>query len=236
MKTIYSIIALACGLVWSSPAIAESLLNGPATFDLTCTTQALQHHQISAKTNLVRSVTNATYVLDSTVTNFTLNTSSLLDLITNSLNTNNIPTGAQLLLEGAGGNYSLALSDSTGTNVFMYLGALLQPNIQAIINVGKETETITNQTAVSTGNDTEAYTSEISFIYDDTSMSPANGLNSVFTLNCQISSKSSRNVATETETENVMITVTGGGHILGGPPTIITGTIRAKITGHIPLS
>jgi len=125
MKTICPLIVLGCGLLWKSNAVASNpLLTGPATVNLSCAAQDLSYQPVSAKTNVVGSVTNSTLVLKSTVTNFTMNASSLLDLLANSFSTN-FPTGAQLLLRGAAGNYSFDVSDSTGTNIYLYTGSVL---------------------------------------------------------------------------------------------------------------
>lgn len=230
MKTICPLIFLGCGLLWNSAAVASvNLLIGPATVSLSCAAQDLNYDQVSAKTNLVGSKTNVTLVLKSTVTNFTLNASSLLDLLANSYSTN-FPSGAKLLLRGESGNFSLDVSDSTGTNIYMYTGSVLNPDYLGEVNAGMETESTTNQTYFS-GNDTEAFTSAISLQYDDGSMTTTDGTRTFFNLNCLVQTKQSRNLGTDATTENVTMTVTGGGQIRSGPQVIITGTVRGTTAG-----
>src|SRR5579872_1588518 len=126
MKTICPLIVLA-SLLWSSATRASNPeLIGPATVNFSCRAQALQYQQVSAKTNLVGSETNVASVLKSTVTNFTMDATSLLDLFANSFNTN-FPSGTKLLLQGESGNFSFAISDSTGTNISLYTGSVLAP-------------------------------------------------------------------------------------------------------------
>lgn len=228
MKTTCLLIALACGLSFTAAA-TQTLLFGPAKVDLSCTAQALT--KFGSKTNITGSVTNVTTVDKFSATNYTIDASSFLDLIGNSLNTN-FPAGIEVLLEGAQTNYSLAVGDRTGTNI-LFLGELMQRAFEGCVNAGMQTASTNNQSVV-TGNDTEAFSSEISFHYDDNGAGTKDTTHSNFIMNWLISSKSSRNIATGITTENVTITVTGGGQIRSGPPTIITGTIRAKTTGFIP--
>lgn len=229
MKSIYPPIAFAC--VLSFPALAGLAPPiGPATVNLSCAAQDLNYQPVRTNGNVVRSITNATIISKSTVTNFTLDASSFLDLITNSLKTT-FPAGARLLLFGSQGDYSFAVSDSTGTNLAMYVNPpLLGLTFESGRNAGKKTETTTND-IVSSGNDTEAFISEVRFTYNDRTNS-TDGTLTDFTLNCLVEAKSSRNLATDTD--NVTMTVIGDGQIRGGPPVVITGTIRAKITGIVP--
>ncbi len=228
MKTIYLLIALACGL--GSPALASvPLLIGPATVNFSCKAQALNFQDSSAKTNVVGSNTNITVLLKSTETNFTLNADSLLALLANSFNTT-FPSGARLLLRGESGSFSLVVSDGTGTNIFLFAGSVFTPSPLGQVNAGMETESSTNGTSF-TGNDTEAFTSAIRFQYNDNLMTTTDGTHTSFTLNCFLHTKQSRNVATGAATENVSMTVTGGGVIRNGPVVVITGTITGTTHG-----
>lgn len=233
MKTICPLLLLA-GLLWSSLALAGDIqLIGPATVKFSCRAQALNYEEISAKTNLVGSGTNIAYVLKSTVTNFTMDATSLLNLFANSLNTN-FPSGTKLLLRGESGYFSLAISDSTGTNIALPLLTTPVLNVygQGVVSVGRSTST-TNQTSV-TGNDTEAFTSAILLQYDDYGMTnTTDGTHTILHLNCRIETKQSHNLATGIATENVTMSVTGGGVIHNGSVVIITGTVSGTTSGTL---
>lgn len=235
MKAIYPLIVLACALLWSFPAAARVIqISGPVTINLSGADQGISYHLITAKTNIVGSVTNVSLSLKSTTTNFTMNTSSFLDLIANSFNTN-FPAGTQLLLRGYSGSYFLAVSDSTGTNVSsLPLYTVLSSDTEGLVNAGLLTESTTNQIYF-TGNDTEAFTTAVTFVYDDSTKTTADGTHSSFTLNCLVQSKQSRNLETGASTANVTMDLTGGGNIRGRVPAIITGTIHAKLTGFVPI-
>jgi len=69
--------------------------------------------------------------------------------------------------------------------------------------------------------------------YDDGSMTTADGTRTFFNLNCLVQSKFSRNIGTGAATENVTMTVTGGGQIHSGPQVIITGTVRGTTAGSL---
>jgi hypothetical protein len=231
MKTTYPLIILA-GLLWNSLALAsDALLIGPATIKFSCRSQALYYQQISSKTNFVGSNTNVTSVYKSTVTNFTMDATSLLDLFANSLNTN-FPSGTKLLLYGGSGYFTLAISDSTGTNISLpVVVGLLNAYDEGLVSVGRSTQSTTNQVLVA-GNDTEAFISAIQFQYNDfPQTNTTDGTRSLFHLNCRLESKQSKNLATGLATENVTMTVTGGGFIHNGPAVIITGTIRGTTSG-----
>lgn len=229
MKTIYPLIVLG-GLLWSSLALAGDIqLIGPATVKLSCAAQALNYQQVSAKTNLVGSNTNVAYVSKSTVTNFTMDADSLLNLFANSFNTN-FPAGTKLLLRGESGGFSFAISDSTGTNISLFTDQVLVSEVQGLVSDGRRTSA-TNQTSV-TGNDTEAFTSAVRWQYNDSTMTnTTDGTITYFTLNCRFETKQSLNLASGIASENVAMTVTGGGRIRGGTPVIITGTVRGTTSG-----
>ncbi len=234
MKTIYPLIALACGLLWSSRAVASDTLSiGPATVNFSCKAQELNFQDSSAKTNIVGSNTNVTLLAKSTETNFTLNADSFLVLLANSFSTN-FPPGAKLLLRTDFGNIGFAVSDGTGTNIFMLVGSVFSAANQGLVNAGMLTESVTNG-VFSTGNDTEAFTAAGHMGYSDSLMTTADGTVTSLTLNYFVQTKLSRNLATLAVTENVSITVTGGGIIRSsGHSVVISGTIHGTTKGIIP--
>lgn len=225
MKTVHPLIVLACGLLCNPPAFAEVYqLSGPATVNIT---DLGQDYGGGGRTNIVGSTTNSTYLFKSFFTTTNLTAGWLLNLLTNSYNTN-FPAGAKLLLRGSSGYYSFAVSDSTGTNVFMYTDPILSSEQQGLINTGVLTRSTTNQTSF-TGNDTETFTAAITFEYDDYGWITADGTHNHFTISCLVESKQSRNLGTGSATENVTMNLTGGGY-----NGVFTGTIRATLTGSMP--
>ena len=147
----------------------------------------------------------------------------------------NFPTGTQLLLTGSAGYYFFVVTNQTSTNAW---SIATYPVIRSLgfstIRSGIESELMTNR-VVSSGNDTESYTSAFSFQYDDTAMTnTVDGTHTVFSWNCLVETKSSHNLGTGAYTENVTMTLTGGGQIRGQPRNVFTGIIRAKLTGSRP--
>jgi hypothetical protein len=226
MKTIHLLLVLVC----LAPGIAHASLVGQPVIDITATAPDLVYQQISSKTNVVHGFTNDTTVLKSTTTNFTMNAASFLTLLTNSFNTN-FPAGTQLLLLGGPGYYSFQISDSTGTNlavfpVYLVFGA----NTEGFVHSGVTTELLTNQ-FLSAGKDTESFTTAASFVYNDYGFSTADGTHTYFHLNGLLDVKSTNSLVTGSSTQNITMTLTGGGQIRGGPPLIFTGTFNAKLIG-----
>lgn len=233
MKTIHLLIALGCLALGNAAAratIAVDLIGEPSV-DVHATGQNLLNQQVSAKTNVIHGVTNDVTLDKSTTTNFTINATSLLDLLTNSFNTN-FPAGTQLLLAGSGGYYFFVVTNTTDTNVSLPVSQVMHSLGYGIIHSGIQSELTTNR-VVSSGNDTEAYTSAFTFQYDDTVMTNLVA-HTVFSWNCLIEVKSSHNLGTGAYTENVTMSLTGGGQIRGQPRNVFTGTIRAKLTGQRP--
>lgn len=233
MKTIHLLILLACFALGNAPAMATLAANliGQPDINISATGQDFYYQQVSSKTNVVRGATNDVTVEKSTITNFTINATSLLDLLTNSFNTN-FPPGTQLLLTGSGGFYSFAVSDGTGTNVSSFpVYTVLTSSDLDRINSGTQTLLTTNR-FLSAGNITETYTSAFVFQYDDTALTNTfDGTHTKFSLNCLIEAKSSINIVARTGTENVKMTLTGGGEIRGQPKNVFTGAIRARLAG-----
>lgn len=237
MKTIHLLVVLGCIALGnaSARAVAVAELTGQPQIDIHATSQDLLNQQVSAKTNVIRGVTNDVTLAKSTTTNFTINATSLLNLLANSFDTN-FPAGSQLMLRGSGGYYSFVVADQTGTNIYSVpVYQVLSSLGFATIHSGIESESTTNG-FFSSGNDTESYTSSFSFQYDDTAMTNMlAGTHTVFSWNCLIDVKSSVNLATGADTENVAMTLTGGGQIRSQTNSVFTGTIRAKLTGHRPV-
>ena len=228
MKTIHLLLVLGClapGIAHASP---PAPLIGQPVIDVTATAQDLEYQQVSSRTNLIHGLTNDTSVLKSTTTNFTMNANSLLALLANSFNTN-FPAGTQLLLYGGRGDYSFHISDSTGTNVAPLSVYLVLGGSTTGDQSGVTTESITNQ-VLSAGNDTESFNTSFSFVYNDFGQATGDGTHTYFHWNGLVGSKLSSNLGTGSSTEIFKMTLTGGGTIRGGPQTIFTGTINAKLT------
>ncbi|HLX70471.1 MAG TPA: hypothetical protein VKV04_12660 [Verrucomicrobiae bacterium] len=238
MKTIHLLVVLGCFALGNAAAVAVSAptLMGLPQIDVHATSQNLFDQQVSAKTNVIRGATNDVTVNKSTTTNFTINATSLLALLEASFNTN-FPTGTQLLLSGSEGYYSFVVSDQTGTNASPFaVSQVLQSLGFSGIHSGIETELLTNQ-VFSSGNDTESFTEALSFQYDDSALTnTVGGVHTSFSWNCLIEVKSSNNLGTGALTENVTMTLTGGGQIRSRTNSVFTGTIRAKLTGHRPVT
>lgn len=231
MKTIRPLLLLLAGLLGNCAALGSLTLTGPATYNASGTAQNLNDHQISARTNIVGSITNAALVLKSTVTNFTIDNSSLLALVENSFNTN-YPPGARLELRGSEGYYGLVVTDPSGTTNYQILDPVITPNSWAVVNVGTQTQSTTNHGSFF-GNDTEAFTSALGLFYDDNlRTNTTDGTHTVFTMNCLVHAKQSHNLGTGATTENVTLDFTGGGYIRGSNPGTLTGSIHATISGN----
>ena len=232
MKTF--LIAFAGALFCRSPAFANSgAITGPANVNLAGISQDLYYQPISARTNIVGTQTNYSFVLKSTTTNFTVDADWLLARLTNSFSTN-FPAGSQLLLTGNGPGYGFRVVDTTGTNFSFDPSAVLSASApSAYLYSGVQNLTTANiDTKVPVGgNDTELITSVFTIGFNDYGMATtADGTHSAFGGTCLAQSKSSENFANGGSfNANVTITFIGSGEV-GTNDAIFNGTIRAKTT------
>ncbi len=235
MKTIHLLFVLGCLALGSAVARAVFVANliSQPNIAVNGAGQSLEYQQVSDKTNAIHGVTNDMAVFKSNTTNFTINADSLLALLANSFNTN-FPAGTQLLLIGSGGFYSFAVSDETGTNISsLPVHTVLNSVGWGEARTGVRTELFTNG-VFTAGNDTEAYTTAVSFNYNDSAMTTGDSTHTGFFWSGLVEVKGSRNMATGIATENLTMTLTGGGQIRGQPLSVYTGTIRAKLVGKAP--
>jgi len=205
---------------------------GPATVSLTATFQSANFQLVTLKTNHTSTTTNFNYVYKSTTTNLSVHADYILDLLTNSFNTN-FPAGARLLLIGTGGNHRFAVSDGTGTNIFLDVSSVLAFASKAIVRSGVEmalfSQTGTNSTI--TGNDTETWSVYAAIQYDDSAHVSADGTKTVFGLGGIMSATDTRNLHSSKFGENLMLPVVGGGTIRGVNNVILNGNIHALLGG-----
>lgn len=206
---------------------------GPVTFNLQSAAQNLDYKLISLKTNHTATVTNKIYAYKSTTTNFTINASYILNLLTNSFKTN-FPPGAKLVLRGGPTYFSFAVADKTGTNVLLNVSSVFSVTTKASIASGMENEiqTTTASNTSYSGNDTESYTVYETMEYDDSALSTADGTTTTFELDGILTTKYSRNLASDKNTSVVNAQAGGGGTIRGVENIVIEGTIQATLTGE----
>lgn len=233
MKTIF--IVLAAALFCNSLAVAGvNFPIGPADVNITGVSQDLNYRQIRDRTNSVGTNTDFNFVYKSTTTNFTINSDTLLALLTNSFHTN-FPSGAKLLLLDGATAFSFGVSDSTGTNVFFNPQKVLplSPATTYLFS-GGETDITTNSddnVPFIKSNDTESYSAVVTFTYDDSAMTnTVDGTHTKFSWTGFAVTKFSENYVSEFTTENITMTIIGSGSIRGQPAAIFTGTIRAKLS------
>lgn len=209
MKTIPLFIALGCALLLDLPAGAElpSTVMGPIELSIHAVCQNLDNQQIIAKTKIVGGKTITTTAYESNTTNFTMNASSLLDLLANSYNTN-FPAGTQLLLAGNGyGVYQFAISDQTGANISFFPSVLQTTFAPAVIS---DLSTETRNGLHITGSYTASITSALTFTYDDSALTTRDGTTNKFTWSALALSKQSESTATWSFDFGVTMNLTGG--------------------------
>ena len=230
MKTVYAIIALACVLCCHCLAAPPDtgLVIGPVTLNITGTSQNLYYSQVSAKTNVVGSVTNFTLVSKSTTTNFSANNQWLLALLENSFHTN-FPAGSQLQWNSE----QIVVADSTGTNLFFPYPVLTQDSPVELPS-GTDSYTGTNVFGefATNGNISELFTRRANINYNDSAMTnTTDRTHTQFRWVAFEVNKYSDNFANGFITQNITMKVIGSGSIRGQPPAIFTGTIHAKASG-----
>lgn len=223
--------ASAAALVFSAAAAhAISFLPpGPATLQFEATTQATSFHLVSSKTNRTATATNVMIVDSETVSSTPFVSSNLLALLTNSFNTN-FPAGSRIGFSFG----SLVVMDSSGSNIFFPSPVLTSTFNEGVVSE-KQTEISTqnkNGSSLS-GNSTAADINDITIIYDDSTVSPGDGIHSTFQLRGLLVQKISRNIKTNFEKVNYEFQGSGGGTV-HGVQTILKGTIKAQAAGAPP--
>jgi hypothetical protein len=226
-------VSLFLTLVFRAQAVTLPIY-GPATFNFTASTQNLFYIQISNKTNHTSTSTNITLVEKSTVSSFVFNSAYVLNLLTNSLNTN-LPAGAKLFIKGSSSSFYFYVTDSTGTNIVLDTTAVspvLQLEAPAQTTAGSYT-LITSQTASGntySGNDTEVYTSYMLISYDDSAKTTGDGTHSLFELSGMLVNKYSENIATGKFKESVSLSGAGGG-MIRNKSAVLKGTLTGQLAG-----
>lgn len=244
MKAIYPIIILAGALCSLAPA-GSPTTTGPAVVAVHGVSRGPIPAVMGPRTNIVRGITNFTYVFKSTSTNYTIDAASLLALLENSFNTN-FPTGSQLLLSDVDGPiYAFVVADSTGTN-FFDPGEVLSTALlgSSIVGSGIATLTSTNQPPGSgprTGQSVQSESAVLTFTYDDSAMTnTTDGTHTKFYWEGLVHNQYSINSSNSFINANVSIDIIGGGYVRNavtdfGPfyatNSVFTGSIRAKVSG-----
>lgn len=201
---------------------------GPATFQFDAITQAAPFHLVSSNGNETATATNIMTVRSQTVASTPFVNSNLLALLANSFNTN-LPAGSQIGIAFGG----FVILDKTGSNVIPpNLSAVLTITYNEDVGVDKQTQIQTiNQNGTSfSGNDSQTFTSDVTINYNDTTVSPADGTNSVFQLRGLLVQKTSRNLKTGFTKVNYQFQGSGGGSV-HGVTTVLDGTIKENAAG-----
>lgn len=245
MKAIYPIIVLAAAAVVALAPAGTPTTTGPAVVAVHGVSRGPIPPVIGPRTNVVREITNYTYVLKSTTTNYTIDTGSLLALLENSFHTN-FPTGSQLLLSDVDGPiYAFVVGDSTGTNFFDPSEVLSSALPGGFVGSGVATLTSTNQppgSSPKTGQSVQSESAVLTFTYDDTAMTnTTDGTHTKFTWDGLVHNQYTVNASNSFINANVTIDIIGSGYVRNmvtnfGPfyPTnsVFTGSIRAKASGY----
>jgi hypothetical protein len=234
MKTLYLFVALGCALLldFSAVALPDTVMS-PIDLNIRAVSQNLNNQLVIDKTNIVGSGTIITTASKSNTTNFTMDASSLLDLLANSYNTN-FPAGTRLLLGNNGyGVYQFAISDKTGTNISFY-PTVLQTTFSPAVISDLATETRGPNPLHITGSYTASITSALIFTYDDSAMTTRDGTTNKFTWSGLALDKQSQNLTTDIFSDSVTMNLMGGSESFRGLSKVIfSGTLRAKVSGTI---
>jgi hypothetical protein len=228
MKKLFVTLALSVLAVGAVQAAAFFVPIGPATINLTTTTNA--PFQQSGKTNQTATSTNVTQFYKSAVIKTPFGTSDMLALLANSFNTN-FPAGSQIDL-GPGG---LFVVDSSGTNI------IFSPNptifFQSDVTFFPSTETlITAEKASGTtqsGNLESALIASLTLNYDDTLNTTADGTHTKFVFRGLYTVSKTENLKTGFVKATSQLQGTGGGTVRN-VQTLLMGTISGKSSGTQP--
>ena len=237
MKKLSLFLAIFLFLALASRAHATTLpVFGPATFNVTASTQNLFYILVSAKTNHTTTSTNTTVVEKSTASSFAINSAYLLNLMTNSLNTN-LPPGAKLIMQGSESSFFFYVTDSNGVVVVNQstVATVLKLVSPAHTTAGSYTF-ITTETASGktyAGNDTEVYTDYMILTYDDTLLTTADLTHSNFQFGGMLVNKYSENIGTGKFKESISMPGTGGGQIRN-KLVVLKGSLTGQLTGFLP--
>jgi hypothetical protein len=165
MKLIKCIVVLATGLLANrAPAIVLGPL-GPLTIQLTGKAQDQNATQVKSNPPTFKwSTTNSTYT-----------TEQILDLLRNSFNTS-LPTHGILAVDPCG---NIAVTDETGTNVFLYVGSVLTFEFANAVFSGQNVDDANGGLNIQ-------LTAQCTLRYDDSSKSTGDGTTTSFTLTGQV--------------------------------------------------
>lgn len=208
---------------------------GPATLDLTAITT--ENRVVQSKTNVTAAGTNFLTVIKGSVDMGHFTDSNLLALIENSLSTN-FPAGSQI---GMSNEIGFVILNSTGTQVIFVPDSVIayaqDTNFLVSADVTQVRAENTNG-AFFSGNAHPTIFQRVMFTYDDTSLNPRDGKHTLFQFTGLKVTKEATILKTKSTKQTYEIQGTGDEGLVDGVPTILIGTISAKINGRfdeIPL-
>lgn len=207
----------------SGPLIVKLVVSSQASFDATV-----------SKTNSSSSNTTITSVSKNTVSNAVFQTSDLLAAVENSFNTN-FPAGAQLTLSRNPVGFSIAVTDSSGANVWLNLSTNCFVGMfsgASPLYAGVRTDIFTTNNAgpSESGNDSETMTECVILGYDDAGLATRDGTHTHFQITCLLTGKSSQDLVSNKLKETVKLQGNGYG-MLRGQNVILQGSATAQLSG-----
>ncbi len=245
LSAIFSAIALIAFDATAAP-LPSYLPHAPITIDWTINQQVLSHTNVYAgngKTNITGTAgagktTNVLQIYRSTFKTLTYSSASILDLLSNSLNTN-FPAHTKLVWAGG----SLFVTDHTGTNVIVDITKVLTVSVPDQVDSALQTtvqtykKTGTNSTSSSTGSGNQV----ILVKYDDSALTAGDGTKTTFTfvgVSAYTESGSSaisiHDIETGSEAESFALHGVGYGTIRD-QPSVIQGTIIGSPSGSFSI-
>ena len=210
----------------AADGIAHLIVGGPVHFNITASYQNLVGDIIHRGTNSTLTTTNIHEVSKDSISNSVVNETTLLKMLENSFKTN-FAKGARLVADG---NLNFYIADKTGTNILLDVSSVFSPTNQYAVTANTEStvDTITTKTNTVTGSDSETTTQFVTFIYDDTALVTADGLNSQFQMNLTIVVHEVVNITRRRAAGSFSATVVGSGTV-HGKAAILEGTATGTV-------
>ena len=235
MKIIWGLGLAAMFMTTDTRAQETSFLNrGALAVKLTASRQDQSNAVFTTRTRYTANQTTTVQISKSTVITTPVDSTTLLRLLENSLNTN-FPSGARLTvtLDGVQ-NLSIYVADNggrsiwgPGTNLFISMMAGEKP-----VHVGQQTTTsILNDAGESfSGTATETFTQTVVLGYDDSGLTTRDGTHTRFQVNCLVTDKVTTNLG-KGELHATLKMQGAGYGVIQNRDVILQGTASAAISG-----
>lgn len=205
---------------------------GPLNIRLTASFQEATDKVVSSSSNHTATVTNLHTISKCIATNQVIDTTYILNLLTNAFKTN-FPAKAKLVIDGVYSGNRIYVTDDTGTNIFLEVTSVF--SISNNLSIYTYTDNLTTQTkgtkTTQAGLEAGVDAFSLTFNYDDSGLTSGfNGMHSTFVFGGIAVDHYTFSNSNNKEKDSIMMDSYGWGTIRGNQG-ILQGNVLTFLSG-----